>query len=70
MAPRDTREVVRVKGIIYSTRSNKDGEWFITISIPPSDATKAAALSVQKETLFDVDFRIDPESAGQQPERL
>lgn len=48
--------IIQLKATIYSTRSDKDGEFKITLCIPQSDAVKAAALATQVETLFNVEF--------------
>lgn len=54
---------IKLKAIVYSARSDKDGEWKLTLSIPQSDAIKAAGLATQVETVFDVTF--EPEEGGQ-----
>lgn len=47
---------VEVSAIIVSARTDRDGEWKLTLEVPASDALKAAALATQKETVFKVRF--------------
>ena len=52
-------DVISLKAILISTRSDRDGAWKITLEVPASDGPKVAALALQQQAIFDVAFRIE-----------
>lgn len=66
MATNRRAEPTRIKATIHATKSDNLGEWTITLKIPKSDGVKAAALALYTETVFDVEFYVDTNSAGAQ----
>ena len=55
--------MVKIKATIVEVKRCKDGEWTLKLSIPASDAVKAAAVASQSETVFSVEFT--PDENGQ-----
>ena len=52
-------DVISIKAILVGTRSDRDGAWKITLEVQASDGPKVAALALQQQTVFNVDFRIE-----------
>ena len=49
-------ERVSIHAIIHSARVDRDGEWKLTLEVPNNDGAKVAALALNTETVFMVQF--------------
>jgi hypothetical protein len=49
--------IVTLKAIPVGSRSDRDGAVKLTLEIPASEATKALAVALQTQTVFDVTFK-------------
>lgn len=63
---------IRLHAIIHAARVDKEGEWTLTLSIPSNEGPEVAALALNTETVFLVDFTIDRQTMGEPegPDRM